>query len=148
CTRPLSQLAPVALAALRLGLFQVRLLSRIPQHAAVDTAVSLTRELAGRGLAGLVNAVLRNAIRSPVALPPRTAGQAAYLAIAYSHPQWLVEKLIEWFGLSAAESLMAANNQPAPNTLRLNLVRETAEDIVSRLAGDGMIAARRGRFPE
>jgi 16S rRNA (cytosine967-C5)-methyltransferase len=146
--RPLSQLAPVALAALRLGLFQVRILNRIPQHAAVDTAVSLTRELAGRGLAGFVNAVLRNAIRSPITLPPRAAGETEYLAIAYSHPKWLVEKLIAWFGLQAAESLMAANNQPAPNALRLNLARGTVEDTVSLLARDGMTIVRRGRFPE
>lgn len=146
--RPLGQLEPEVLTALRMGLFQIRILSRIPQHAAVDTAVSLTRELAGEGPAGFVNAVLRNAIRSPVTLPPRAAGETAYLAIAYSHPQWLVEKLIAWLGLPAAESLMAANNQPAPNVLRLNLARGTPEDIVARLARDGMTVARYGRFPE
>lgn len=146
--RPLKQLAPEVLAALRMGLFQVRILRRIPQHAAVDTAVSLTRELAGGGGAGFVNAVLRSAIRGPVALPPRDADEAGYLAIAYSHPRWLVEKLLAWFGLPAAESLMAANNEPAPNVLRLNLARGTAEDVVPLLAGDGMSVARGGRFPE
>ncbi|MBV8093010.1 MAG: 16S rRNA (cytosine(967)-C(5))-methyltransferase RsmB, partial [Acetobacteraceae bacterium] len=146
--RPLGELAPEVLTALRMGLFQVRILSRIPQHAAVDTAVSLTRELAGGRRAGFVNAVLRNAIRSPVALPPRAAGETEYLAIAYSHPRWLVEKLIAWLGLPAAESLMAANNQPAPNVLRLNLARGTVEDLVALLARDGMTIARRGRFPE
>ena len=147
-TYPLERLAPAALAALRMGLFQVRILSRVPPHAAVDTAVSLTRELAGRGSAGLVNAVLRNALRFPVALPPREADQAAYLAVAYSHPRWLVEKLIEWFGMSAAESLMAANNEPAPNALRLNLARGTIENLVALLVRDGMEVARHGRFPE
>jgi 16S rRNA (cytosine967-C5)-methyltransferase len=145
--RPLDQLAPEVLAALRMGLFQIRILSRVPQHAAVDTAVSLTRELAP-GRASFVNAVLRNAIRSPVTLPPREAGETAYLAIAYSHPQWLVRKLVAWFGLPAAESLMAANNQPAPNALRLNLTRGTVEDLVTLLACDGMTVARYGRFPE
>ncbi|MBV8451356.1 MAG: hypothetical protein JOZ29_03675, partial [Deltaproteobacteria bacterium] len=146
--RPYGQLAPEVLAALRMGLFQVRILSRIPQHAAVDTAVSLTRELAGGGSAGFVNAVLRSAIRSPAALPSRAAGETEYLAIAYSHPQWLVEKLIAWLGLPAAESLMAANNQPAPNALRLNLACGTREDIIALLARDGMAVARCGRFPE
>ena len=146
--RPLAQLAPEVLAALRMGLFQIRILSRIPQHAAVDTAVSLTRELAGAPGAGFVNAVLRNAIRVPVALPRRAADETGYLAIAYSHPRWLIEKLIAWFGLPAAESLMAANNQPAPNALRLNLARGTVEDLVALLARDGMTVARRGRFPE
>jgi len=146
--RPLKQLAPEVLAALRMGLFQIRILNRIPRHAAVDTAVSLTRELAGGGGAGFVNAVLRNAIRRPVALPPRDTDEAGYLAIAYSHPRWLVEKLLAWLGLPAAESVMAANNGPAPNVLRLNLARGTAEDLIPLLESDGMSVARRGRFPE
>lgn len=147
-TYPLDRLAPEVLGSLRMGLFQVRILSRIPQHAAVDTAVSLTRELAGRRSAGLVNAVLRNTIRSPVGLPPRAADEIAYLAIAHSHPRWMVEKLIDWVGLPAAESLMAANNEPAPNVLRLNLARGTAEDLIALLVRHGMTIARRSRFPE
>jgi 16S rRNA (cytosine967-C5)-methyltransferase len=147
-SRPLQGLAPEVLIALRMGLFQVRILSRIPQHAAVDTSVTLTRELIGGGSADFVNAVLRNAIRTPVALPPRDANESGYLAVAYSHPQWLVEKLITWFGVPAAESMMAANNQAAPNTLRLNLARGPADDLVELLARDGMTVMRRGRFPE
>jgi 16S rRNA (cytosine967-C5)-methyltransferase len=149
CARPLEKLAPEIIAALRMGLFQVRFLNRIPPHAAVDTAVSLAREFGDTGRAGFVNAVLRNAIRAPVPLPPRAAAnEAEYLAIAYSHPRWLVEKLLAWFGSSAAESLMAANNQPAPNTLRLSLARGTVDDLVPLLSRDGMEVAHCGRFPE
>lgn len=146
--RKLERLAPEVLAVLRMGLFQVRILSRIPQHAAVDTAVNLAREFAGGWTAGFVNAVLRNAIRNPVPLPPRAADEPGYLAITYSHPRWLVEKFIAWFGLKGAESLMAANNQPAPNALRLNLARGRVGDLVALLAHDGMTVARHGRFPE
>jgi 16S rRNA (cytosine967-C5)-methyltransferase len=146
--RPLEQLTLEVLEALRMGLFQIRMLSRIPQHAAVDTAVSLTREIAGGGCAGFVNAVLRSAIRRPVALPLRATDEAEYLAIAYSHPRWLVEKFITWFGLAAAESLMVANNQPAPNALRLNLARGAAEGLVTFLTRDGMAVAGHCRFPE
>ncbi len=145
---PLERVTPEVLAAMRMGLFQVRMLSRIPQHAAVDTAVTLTRELAGRGKAGFVNAVLRKAIRNPTALPPRTADETAYLAIAYSHPRWLVESLIAWFGLKTAEALMKANNEPAPNVLRLNLARGMRDDLVALVSRDEMTVARHGRFPE
>jgi 16S rRNA (cytosine967-C5)-methyltransferase len=146
--RPLGKLPPQLLAVLRMGLFQFRMLSRIPAHAAVDTAVTLAREAGYGQAAGYVNAVLRSAIRSPVALPPREADEAAYLAVAYSHPPWLVEKFIEWFGAGGAEALMAANNQPAPNVLRLNLARMSEGEIVARIAGDGMTVARRGRLSE
>jgi 16S rRNA (cytosine967-C5)-methyltransferase len=144
----LGELVPAVRAALRMGLFQTRILSRIPQHAAVDTAVSLTRELAGGRQAGFVNAVLRNTIRRPVALPPRSTDETEYLALAYSHPRWLVEKFTGWFGQSGAEALMAANNEPAANVLRLNMGRATAVDSMACLARDGMTGARPGRFPE
>ncbi len=131
-----------------MGLFQLRLLSRIPDYAAVDTAVSLTRESAGRAAAGFVNAVLRRAIRTPVALPARSDDETGFLAITYSHPRWLVERLVEWFGTSGAESLMAANNQPAPNVIRLNLRRGEPQDLAASLTRDGMRVARWGQFPE
>jgi 16S rRNA (cytosine967-C5)-methyltransferase len=147
CSRPLEKLAPPLITALRMGLFQVRFLDRIPPHAAVDTTVSLARELCETRLAGFVNAVLRNAIRAPVSPPRRAADETEYLAVVYSHPRWLVQKLVAWFG-SSAESLMAANNQPAANSLRLNLSRGTVNDLIPLLARDGMEIASFGRVAE
>ena len=78
------------LAALRMALFQLRILSRIPHHAAVDTAVTLAQESTGNA-ARFVNGILRNALRKPVALPVRDRDEVAYLAVNHSHPRWLVE---------------------------------------------------------
>jgi 16S rRNA (cytosine967-C5)-methyltransferase len=137
------------LAILRMGLFQLRILTRIPRHAAVDTAVNLTREIPSvRAAVGFVNAVLRSALRAPVALPSRDADELGHLAVAYSHPRWLVAKLIEWFGIGDAEALMAANNEAAPNAIRLNLSRGEAGELAARLRGEGFEIAARGRFPE
>ncbi len=149
-SRKLGALDPVVLAILRLGLFQMRFLSRIPQHAAVDTSVSLAKEnRTTRAAGGLVNAVLRRAALSPVALPERTAGEAAaYLAIAYSHPRWLAESFIEWFGADGAERLMAANNEAAANAIRLNLARGERSKLLEELGRDGAEIAGDGRLPE
>jgi 16S rRNA (cytosine967-C5)-methyltransferase len=204
-SRKLDDLDPEIHAILRLGLYQLRHLSRIPAHAAVDTSVRLARELKGNGASGFVNAVLRTAIRQPVPLPRRSnssepgchverseqsersrnisdssaspdAAQRApasgagtgfprprgdplptaalpdttldFLSIAYSHPRWLVERFVDWFGLEAAEAIMAANNEAAPNAVRLNLARGTAEVILKRIEADGMEIASRGLFPE
>ena len=76
CSQPLEKLELAVLNALRLGLFQLRHLSRVPPHAAVDTAVSLAREAAGRGAGGLVNAVLRRAARDVAAMPDRAADES------------------------------------------------------------------------
>jgi 16S rRNA (cytosine967-C5)-methyltransferase len=146
-SRRMEQLNPEVLSVLRLGLFQLRMLTRVPPHAAVDTAVTLARESNGAA-AGFVNAILRNAIRKPVSLPRRGADELRYLSVAYSHPRWLVKRFVQWFGLAGCEELLAANNQPAPNVLRLNLARTARDDAVARLAQDGMTIARNGLFPE
>ena len=148
CTQPLEKLELSVLGALRLGLFQMRHLSRVPVHAAVDTAVSLAREAAGRGAGGLANAVLRRAARGVVAMPDRSADEVEYLAVAYSHPRWLAACFVEWFGMARAEALMAADNEAAPNVMRLNLARGTREEIVARMAADGIGISSSDRLPE
>jgi 16S rRNA (cytosine967-C5)-methyltransferase len=148
CTQPLEKLERPVLGALRLGLFQMRHLSRVPAHAAVDTAVSLAREAAGRGAGGLVNAVLRRAARDVAAMPEWAADEIGYLAVAYSHPRWLVACFIEWFGLARAEALMAANNEAAPNVMRLNLARAPREEIVARMTADGLAIRSGEHLPE
>ncbi len=147
-SRALDTIEPTVLAALRMALFQLRILSRIPHHAAVDTAVTLAREGAGNAAARFVNGILRNALRKPVALPVRDRDEVAYLAVTHSHPRWLVESFIEWFGLPDAEALLAANNQAAPNVLRLNLSLGSPEELATRLEREGFDLAARGRFPE
>lgn len=140
---------PAPLAILRLGLFQLRFLRRVPAHAAVDTAVALARESpVARTAAALINAVLRRAAREAVAMPRRERDEVHYLAVAYSHPRWLVEHYLEWLGPGRAESLLAADNQPAPNAARLNLGRGAREAIVARLSADGLQFAAASRLPE
>ncbi|HVB79193.1 MAG TPA: 16S rRNA (cytosine(967)-C(5))-methyltransferase RsmB [Candidatus Binataceae bacterium] len=148
CTQPLEKLELTVLGALRLGLFQMRHLSRVPAHAAVDTAVSLACAAAGRGAGGLVNAVLRRAARGVATMPDRAADEVGYLAVAYSHPRWLVACFIEWFGVVRAEALMAADNEAAPNVMRLNLARGTGEEIVARMAADGIRISSGEHLPE
>ncbi|MGH7865204.1 MAG: 16S rRNA (cytosine(967)-C(5))-methyltransferase RsmB, partial [Candidatus Binataceae bacterium] len=148
-SRPLALLHPAVLAILRLGLFQARYLDRIPLHAVVDTSDELAgRRADARNAKGLVNAVMRRASREQVDLPPRGADPAAYLTVACSHPRWLVGKFIDWFGESGAEQLMLANNQAAPNAIRLNLTRGSREELLAKLGADGIDVVAHGRAPE
>jgi 16S rRNA (cytosine967-C5)-methyltransferase len=146
-TRPLRDLDPAVLTILRMALFQLRMLSRIPGHAAVDTAVTLAREAGGGGAAAFVNAVLRNALRGCVEPPPESDA-TEYLAIAYSHPQWMVREFVGWFGRERAEALTRANNEAAPNVIRLNLARGPAHDLRLAIERDGMEIERGGYLPE
>lgn len=148
-SRPADKVDGAVREILRMALFQVRFLSRVPTHAAVDTAVRLARaNPRTRNAAGFINAVLRKAAREKSAMPARSEDEAGYLAVKWSHPRWLVEKFIAWFGTAEAESLMAANNEAAPTALRLNPVRGAPETIIERLAGQGIRIARAGMLPE
>ena len=147
--RELISIQPVALEILRMGLFQLRFLDRIPQHAVVDTAVSIAKRSAqARRAAGFVNAVMRRATRETAPMPPRERNEKSFLAIAYSHPRWMVERFVDWFGVANAERLMRANNDAAPNVLRLNLARGARAEITEKLSADGFEIGADGRAPE
>src|SRR6478736_2653848 len=124
--RPVSRLDAPVLAALRLGVFQLTFLDRIPAHAAVGESVELAKADAPRG-AGLVNAVLRRAVREarPLidALSDATPGQAS---LRHSHPEWITRIWWHALGPETTRALMAANNEPAEAALRANTLRITA----------------------
>jgi 16S rRNA (cytosine967-C5)-methyltransferase len=131
--RPVERLEPAVLAALRLGVFQLAFLDRVPAHAAVGESVELAKG-ASRARAGLVNAVLRRAAREARgivgALPDRTPGEAA---LRHSYPEWIAELWFATFGREAARALMAAGNEPAEAALRANALKIAADDLRARL---------------
>ena len=96
CGRDLAGIQPEALTIMRMGLLQIRFLDRIAPHAAVSTSVELAkRSHEAKAAAGFVNAVMRRATREKVALPDRSDDAVGWLAIAYSHPRWMVERFID-----------------------------------------------------
>jgi 16S rRNA (cytosine967-C5)-methyltransferase len=147
--RKLAGIQPEGLAIMRMGLFQLRFLDRIPQHAVVDTAVSIAKRIPkAREASGFVNAVMRRATRETAPLPVRERNEKSYLAVAYSHPRWMVERFVDWFGVANAERLMTANNDAAPNVIRLNLARGSRAEIIEKLVADGFEIGTPGRAPE
>ena len=131
--RPVSELDAPLRAGLRLGLFQLCFLDRVPAHAAVGEAVELVKGDAPRG-AGLVNAVLRRAAREAgrllAALGDTTPAEAA---VCHSHPEWIADLWWEALGAEAARALMAADNAPAEAVLRANTLRVEAAELAARL---------------
>jgi 16S rRNA (cytosine967-C5)-methyltransferase len=131
--RPLARLEPAVVAALRLGIFQLVYLDRVPAHAAVGESVQLAKE-DSRGGAGLANAVLRRAAREArgivEALPEDTPHAAA---LRHSHPEWVAALWWDVLGPDGARALMAADNEPAEPALRANTLRTTAADLAARL---------------
>jgi 16S rRNA (cytosine967-C5)-methyltransferase len=131
--RPLERLEAAVVAALRLGIFQLAYLDRVPAHAAVGESVELAKA-DSRGGAGLVNAVLRRAAREArplIAALPEDTPQTA--ALRHSHPEWIAALWWEALGPDAARALMAADNEPAEAALRANTLRTTPAALAERL---------------
>ena len=128
---------------LRLGLYQLTLLDRVPPHAAVATSVDLAK---GRVpvASGFVNAVLRRAVREGASLPLPDAAldPTEHLAILLSHPRWLVEHWQTRFG-SEVRDLLAADNEAAPTVLRAR--RGERDALIARLTAAGVVCEP-GRF--
>jgi 16S rRNA (cytosine967-C5)-methyltransferase len=106
--------------ALRIGLYQLRFLTRIPPSAAVNESVRLVRAAGLKSAAGFVNAVLRRATREPDYDPTASVTDPLMkLAIGTSHPRWLIERWVGAFGLEETLALARANNEAAPVAFRL-----------------------------
>ena len=142
----LDRLDPWVRNALRMGLYQLMFLDRIPRWAAVHETVEVARAVAGEGAAALVNAVLRRISARleqgrPVAtFPPIEADPVAHLAIRYSFPEWMVRRWIARYGVDGARELCRFHNTPRPLSLRVNRLRATREEILADLEARGVRA--------
>ncbi|MGD8369799.1 MAG: 16S rRNA (cytosine(967)-C(5))-methyltransferase RsmB, partial [Desulfobacterales bacterium] len=134
--RPLTRIDPSVLNALRIGLFQVVFLDRIPVSAAVDTAVELVKADSSPRAAGFVNAVLRKAAGRwrQIPLPDAKLSAARHLAVHESFPRWMVRRWISRFGFAEAERLCAATNQIPPTTVRTNTLKTSRSRLHDALA--------------
>lgn len=141
-SRPVERLDPCVRIALRLGLFQLGILDRVPAYAAVSTSVDLVRRRT-KSAAGFVNALLRRAQREGLVAPPQAPADTR-LAVATSHPDWLVAMWRNELGEAETEALLEADNEAAP-TVHRALGCQNVEDVVAALAARGIVAAR-GRF--
>jgi len=138
--RPLEKLDPPLQNILRIGLYQLCFLDRIPPYAAVNSAVDMVPR-ALLHTTGFVNAVLREAGRRGL-VPPPSADENERIAIELSHPVWLVRMWREELGVGEAEALMRANNEALRTTLRALVDRDEA---IRHLRAIG-IEAEPGRF--
>jgi len=147
--RPLEGLTVWIRNLLRLGAYQILYLERVPDHAAVDETVRLAHRYGHRGVAGLVNAVLRRLAAAGGELPwPDPERQPLeYLVLQRSHPRWLMERWFRRFGAAEASALGETNNIPPPLALRPNRLRITPGALIEKLSARGIAAAESPRLP-
>lgn len=119
--RRLSRIDPEVVIALRLGIYQLHFLSRIPPHAAINESVNLVKESGKQSAAPFANAVLRSAQRDqPTDLTQSIKAPVERLSVETSHPAWLLQRWIERFGETEALALALANNAVPRTAFRFN----------------------------
>lgn len=128
---PLKKVTSFALECLRIALFQIMYLDKIPDSAAVNEAVKIIKNSKNKHLSGFVNGVLRNVLREGVKLPDGNDIQA--LSIRYSCPAWIVESFIKDYGIDNTVQLLECSLQTPPVTLRVNTLKTNTNDLAEIL---------------
>lgn len=135
------KLQPWVRSLLRLSLYQIIYLDRIPDHAVVSEAVNLAKRRGHQGISGMVNGVLRNILRQKESLAiPADLPAAKRISLQHSHPEWLVERWISQYGPETAEAICAANNEPPAVSVRVNTTMISREEMLKEMEGRGLQA--------
>lgn len=137
-TGKLKDLHPAVRDILHLGLYQIFLMDKIPESAAVNESVDLAKKYCKkvRTAPGLVNGVLRNAVRNRNSIKEPTD-----LCDRYSHPQKLIDLLTAYVGKEKLEAMLQANNMVAPTVVQVNTKKIPAEKLQEKLQSEGVEAA-------
>ena len=139
--RSLAKLDLAVVLALRIGLYQLKFLSRIPPSAAVNESVNLVRAAKLKSAASFANGVLRQATREPQYDPAaKVEDPIERLTIETSHPRWLVESWVNQFGFAEASALAHANNNPSPVAFRFTAkayFQNHSENLLNQLRSAG-----------
>lgn len=142
---PVKKLSPITAEAIRIAIYQLLFLERIPESAAVNESVNIVKRSKEARNSGFVNAVLRNIIRNPVELP--SGDSVKELSVRYSCPEWIIESFIADYGKENAVELLKSGNEAPPVILRVNTLKTDAKGLMNALLEEG-ITAREHEFIE
>lgn len=132
------KLHPWVRELLRLSIYQIVYLTKIPPHAVVHEAVEIAKRRGHKGIAPTVNGILRSVLRKGVRSVDNIKDEIERMSIETSHPQWLIKRWVEQFGKEEALAMAHENNHPARMTARVNTLKTTVADAISSLAREGI----------
>lgn len=138
---PIRKMNENILNILRLGIYQIKFLDKVPDSAAVNESVKIAKKINFK-LSGFVNGILRSYIREPnkVKLPNKKKKPTDYLSIKYSFNKWIVEKWISLYGLEFTEKLLIASNSKPQLNLRTNTLRIDRDALIKKLGAEECIS--------
>lgn len=130
---PLNKIDSPVLQGLRVGIYQLEILDKIPERAAVNETVDSVKSMTNRGGVGFVNGILRNFSRkkSSISFPDAKKDIKSYLVNYLSHPEWLVEYWLKKYGPDTTLKLCEYNNKPGELTIRINKLKYSEQEFLN-----------------
>jgi len=139
-TSPNQRISRLIRNIIRIGVYQILYLDQIPVPVSVWTTVDLAKDYTNKRMASLVNGLLRNVERNrdKIEYPSIQKDPIKAIATRYSHPAWLVEKWLHYYGVEETISLCKANNTVPQFTVRTNTLKATRERLIEELQKEGV----------
>lgn len=149
CKSSLTALDVSVLCNLRVAVYQILLLDKVPPSAAVNEAVTLTKKYCRNPrAAGMVNGILRSILRQEEIPEPKGTDKANDLSIRYSHPMWLVQEFLSMLGPEDTEALLEVDNQQPPTTAQVNILCTDSQELMQSLIAEGVEAKPHPWLPD
>lgn len=147
---PFEKIEPRVKIILRLGIFQIVFLDRVPDYAAINTSIELAKTQVPKKTTGFINAVLRQVAdrHETIALPDRKKHFSAYLTAAFGIPTWLGKKWVSAHGKAQTENLSQAILEIPLITLRTNRVKISRDDLKAQLIAENIQADKTDFSPD
>lgn len=137
--QPIKKLKPQVLTVLRMGVYQIKFMDKVPVSAAVNESVKLVKQQGFSFASGLVNSVLRKTASSEIKYPENN-GNPQYLSVKYSCPVNLVNKYIHDYGYENAVGILSSSLEVPPLIIRVNTLKTTADELILRLKRENISA--------
>jgi 16S rRNA (cytosine967-C5)-methyltransferase len=133
---------------LRLSVYQMVYLSKIPEHAIVHEAVEIAKRRGHKGIASMVNGILRSITRMGIPSLEKIKDPIERIAIETSHPRWIVEMFVDSYGLEKTVAMLKENNIPPKQTVRVNTLKATVGEAIELLAQEDIQAEQSKVIPQ
>lgn len=140
-TKPLKKLKPEVLTIMRAGAYQILFMDKVPDSAAVNESIKLSKKNNSAYASGLINAVLRKVASAGLVLP-EDKNSAEYLSVKYSCPLWLIKKWTSEYGTDDTVDILEASIGSTDTYIRVNTTKITDDELVDILSGEGVSAEK------